>query len=294
MEWQHIIGFYHVARLGSFTKAGEVTLRTQSALSQQIKSLEDQLGCQLFERMGKRKVRLTPAGERFLKFAESVLQSYDGLKEDLTELQVVPRGTLKIAAPFTTFYHLFPGKLKKYLELFPQVELTLLDRPQRRVVELVRDGEADFGLALESVAPKELGILRWKKVDTVLLVPQGHPLAHLKRMTLKEIAKYPLILPPKNIKCPGRTLLEKQFHELGIDFRVIMESSNVELSALYVEMGLGVSFATVVKELPVLTERKLEFIDLAHYFQPDHIAVIMRKDQVLSPYKNAFLNVLFD
>lgn len=201
---------------------------------------------------------------------------------------------MKVAAPFTTLYHLFPGKLKKYLELFPQVELTLLDHPQRKVVELVRDGEADFGLALESVAPKELAVLRWKKVNTVLMVPQGHPLAHLKRITLEQIVKYPLILPPKNIKCPGRTLLEKRLRELGVDFRVIMESSNVELSALYVEMGLGVSFATVVKELPVLTERKLEFIDLTDYFPPDHIAVIMRKDQVLSPYKNALLNVLFD
>jgi len=294
MEWQHIIGFYQVARLKSFTKAAEVTFRTQSALSQQIKLLEDQLGCQLFERIGKRKVRLTSAGERFLKFAESVLEGYDSLREDLTELHIAPKGPLKIAAPFTTFYHLFPGKLRAYLELFPQIELTLLDRPQRKVVELVKVGDADFGLALESVAAEELATVRWKKVETVLMVPRGHPLALLKRITLERIAEYPLILPPKNIRCPGRTLLEKRLRELGVHFRVIMESSNVELSALYVEMGLGISFATVVKDLPVLTERKLQFIDLDDYFQPDHIAVMMRKDRVLSSYKKALLNLLFE
>lgn len=69
MEWQQIVGFYHVARLGSFTKAGEVTLRSQSALSQQIKALEDEFGCHLFERIGTRKLKLTPAGERFLEFS---------------------------------------------------------------------------------------------------------------------------------------------------------------------------------------------------------------------------------
>ncbi|MDY0039191.1 MAG: LysR family transcriptional regulator [Desulforhabdus sp.] len=294
MEWQHIIGFYQVAKLRSFTKAAEVTLRTQSALSQQIKSLEDQLGCQLFERIGRRKIKLTSAGERFLKFAESVLEGYDNLKEDLAELQVAPKGPLKIAAPFTTFYHLLPAKLKKYMELFPQVELTLLDRPQKKVVGLVKEGEADFGLALESIAPKELATIRWRKVDTVLLVPPGHPLTHSKRIALEQIAKYPLILPPKNIKYSGRTLLEKRLRELGAGFRVAMESSNVELSASYVEMGLGISFASIVKELPGLTERKLHFIDLGHHFPPDHIAVMMRKDQVLPPYKKALLNVLFE
>ncbi len=81
MEWQQIIGFYHVARLQSFTKAGEATFRTQSALSQQIKTLEGELDCQLFERIGKRKLALTPAGERFLRFSELVLEKYEKIKE---------------------------------------------------------------------------------------------------------------------------------------------------------------------------------------------------------------------
>ena len=87
MEWQQIIGFYQVAKLGSFTKAGDATFRTQSALSQQVKALEKELDCQLFERIGKRKLRLTSAGERFFEFAEAILESYDCLREDLSELQ---------------------------------------------------------------------------------------------------------------------------------------------------------------------------------------------------------------
>ena len=107
MEWQQVIGFYQIAKLGSFTKAAEATFRTQPALSQQIKALEEELDCHLFERIGKRKLRLTSAGERFLTFAESILENYDSLREDLNELKGSQKGRLKIAAPFTTLYHLF-------------------------------------------------------------------------------------------------------------------------------------------------------------------------------------------
>jgi DNA-binding transcriptional LysR family regulator len=293
MEWQQIIGFYNVARLGSFTKAGEMTLRTQSALSQQIKALEDEFACQLFERIGTRKLKLTTAGARFLEFCQSVLKGYEDLTADLSELEGLPKGPLKIVAPFTTLYHLLPMKLKTYLEHFPQVEITLLDRPQGSVVRLVRDGAVDFGLALESVVPKDLTSIRWKRVETVLIVPQGHPLVQARRVTWKHLAKYPLILPPKDLKYAGRIALEERFQKLGLKYRLAMESSNVELSSLYVETGLGVSLASIVENLPALRQRKLAFLPLGHYFKPDHIALVMRKDKVVDSYKRAFVNTLF-
>lgn len=292
MEWQQLIGFYHVARLKSFTKAAEVTLRTQSALSQQIKALEEELECQLFERTGKRRVAITAAGERLLSFAEFTLQGHADLIEELNKLKRIPKGTLKIAAPFTTLYHLFPERIKEYVESYPYVELTLLDRPQGRVVQLVKGGEADFGFALESVVPKDLQTVRWKKVETVLMVPRGHPLGCLKRVNFEDIAPYPLILPPQNIRHQCRRFFEKQMAKLGLEYRIIMESSNVELSSTYVEMGLGVSFATIQKDLPILKQKKLEFISMDHYFKADYLTVVIRKGREFVPYKQALLGIL--
>jgi len=293
MEWQQIIGFYHVAKLGSFTKAADATFRTQSALSQQIKNLEEELECRLLERIGKRKLRLTSAGERFFQFAETILERYDSLTEELNELKGIQKGRLRIAAPFTTLYHLFPIALKKYIEQFPNVELAILDRSQQGVMDLIKSGDIDFGMVLESNVPAELTSLRWKKVETVVVTPQGHPLAKAKRLTLKQIARYSLILPPKNLKYTYRNRLEERFQELGIDFQIIMESSNVELSTEYVELGLGISFATIVVDLPQLKKRKLEFLPVDHLFKPDHIAVVMRKDKILQTYKSAFIQILF-
>ena len=293
MEWQQIIGFYHVAKLGSFTKAAAATFRTQSALSQQIKALEDELECRLLERIGKRKLRLTFAGERFFGFAKGILEKYDHLTEELNELKGLQKGRLRVAAPFTTLYHLFPQALQYYTRRFPYVELTILDRSQERVIELVKNGDIDLGLALESEVPQDLSTLRWKKVETVLMTPAGHPLARAKRVSLKQIAKHPLILPPKSVRYTCRRRLEEKFRKLGLDYHIVMESSNVELTSVYVEMGLGISFATVVRDLPALKQRKLEFLPMKQLFKPDYIAVVMRKDKTLSLYKNGFLNVLF-
>jgi DNA-binding transcriptional LysR family regulator len=196
-----------------------------------------------------------------------------------------------MAAPFTTLYHLVPFALKNYIKQFPNVELTILDRSQHNILDLIKNGDIDFGLVLKSNVPKNLSSLRWRKVRTVLMTPLGHPLTKAKRVALKQIGKYPLILPPINLKY--RSNLEEKFQKLGIDYHVIMESSNVELSSLYVEMGLGISFATIVTDLPELKRRKLEFLSMDHLFKPDYIAVVMRKDKTLTSYKRAFIKILF-
>ncbi len=293
MEWQKINGFYHVAKLGSFTQAAEATYRTQSALTQQIKSLERELDCQLLERIGKRKIVVTPLGERFFRFAESLLQEYDKLIGDIGEHKGLKKGRLRIAAPFTTLYHLLPEIVKKYNKRFPWVALSLLDRPQRDVVGLVRSGDVDFGIAVEGIISRDLNKHKWKKVEPVLLTPSGHPLAKAKQVTLERIAECPLILPPKSTEFLHRNRLEDLFRKHGLRYSVIMESSNIELSSLYVEMGLGVSFASIVKGLPVFKKRKqLGYVSLRHYLGFEHICIATRKDKKTTAYQEAFLTMM--
>ena len=292
MEWQQLLGFYQVARLGSFTKAAAATFRSQSALSQQVRALEAELDCLLLERLGNR-LRLTPAGEKLLEFSRALLAGYENLKEELHELQGTNQGTLRLAAAFTTLYRLLPDALLAYRRQFPQVDLTLLDRSQATVLDLVKNGEVDFGLALESLVPKELAARRWQPLVPVLLTPRDHPLTARKRLSLRQIVRYPLILPPRDPDYPWRRVLDERFRTLGLSPRIVMESANVELSALYVEMGLGVSFATLAQAMP-RPGRQLAFLPLPGYFKPDHLALVRRRDQVLSGYKKAFINLLFE
>ncbi|TAN44214.1 MAG: LysR family transcriptional regulator [Nitrospirae bacterium] len=293
MEWQQLIGFYNTAKLKSFTRAAEATYRTQSALTQQIKSLEEEFACRFFERIGKRRVVLTPAGERLFRFAESLLLDYRRLREDIAEHIGLKRGSLRVAAPFTTLYHLLPDVIRRYSREFPWVELCLLDRPQAEVVALVKNGDVDFGIALEGIIPPQLNKRRWKKVEPVLLTRKGHPLSKEKKVSLEKIAGCPLILPPKNSGVSHRARLEELFRRRNLDYSVVMESSNVELSSLYVEMGLGVSFASIVRGLPVFKKRKLECISLCHILNAEYICAAARKDKQLTAYQKYFMDMLF-
>ncbi len=291
MEWQQLLGFYQAAKLGSFTKAAEATFRTQSALTQQVKALEEELQCRLFERLG-RQVRLTQAGEKLLKFAEETFARYESLKEEVQDLLGRPGGRLRLAAPFTTLFHLLPATIKEYARRFPHVELTILDRPQVQVIRLVQSGDIDFGLVLEAAAPKSLTRTRWRQVRTALMVPEGHPLARAGKVSLKAIARHPLILPPRTLEYSGRERLEDMFRQENLQYQVVMESANVELSALYVSLGLGIAFATISGDRINLKPENIVFLPLDHYFQAGHIVLIAKPAREPAPYKQAFVQLL--
>jgi DNA-binding transcriptional LysR family regulator len=291
MEWQQLLGFYQAAKLGSFTKAADATFRTQSALTQQVKALEEELQCRLFERLGRR-VQLTQAGEKLLKFAEETFARYDHLKEEMQDLQGRPGGRLRLAAPFTTLFHLLPAAIKEYVRQFPHVELTILDRPQGQVIRLVQSGDIDFGLVLEAVAPKSLTRVRWRQVHTALMVPEGHPLSLAEKVSLADIARHPLILPPRSLEYSGRERLEDMFRQENLQYQMVMESANVELSALYVSLGLGLAFATISGESLNLKPENIVFLPLDHYFQPGHIVLIAKSTRETAPYKQAFIKLL--
>jgi DNA-binding transcriptional LysR family regulator len=288
MEWQQLIGFYHVVQSGGFTKAAKITYRTQSALTQQIQKLEEEFDCQLLERIGKRKILLTTAGEKMFNFAEELVTNYEVLVEEINNLKGLHKGRLRIAAPFTTLSQLLPPKIESFMKQFPQVELSLFDRPQNNVHELILEGEADIGVTLESIAPANFTKVRWRKVETVIMIPLGHPLMDMTEVSLDQIAQCPLILPPKD-SIPRRKL-DKHFEENGLTYRVAMESSNIELSAIYVEMGLGISFATVVRNLPAFEHRNFRFLSLDHNFEADYLTLIYLKEKANNPFLNAFVN----
>ncbi len=292
MEWQQIIGFYHVARLNSFTKAAQATFRTQSALSQQIKSLETELDCLLFERIGKRKLKLTHEGRILFAFAQKVTREHSTVIDELNAARQVYTGNLTIAAPFTTLLHLLPPVIDAFRSKFPQVKPKLFDQRWQQTVESIKSGEVDFGFAQESVVPNDLKKLRWHPIETVLLVPNGSPLTQLKRVTLEQILDYPLILPSEGLNRPIRKMVDTHFEKYGKEQNIFMESSNVELSAAYVERGLGICFASIVRGKTPLKKQNVKMIPLKHYFKSDHIVVVMRHDLHLSEYKRVFLDLL--
>ena len=294
MEWQQIVGFYHLVKLGSFTRAAEVTFRTQSALSQQIKNLEEELGCQLVERIGKKKLRLTLVGEKLLDFSKHVLERHEHLIDSINEIKGKQTGRLRLTAPFNTLYYLLPGYIERFRQRFPGVELKVMDRPPLSVVELVREGEVDLALAMEYAAPKDLIIRPWKKGEYILVVPKDHPLLNVKKASLEQIAQYPLIMPNLHAKSSVSLKVLRLFETHGINYNIAMESSNALLSLKYIEIGVGISLFLATQELRRKISAQLKIIPLDHHLKPEYIALIMRKDKLLGPIGTAFVDILFE
>ncbi len=292
LELSRLISFFHVARLSSISKASEVVCRNQPAVTQQIKALEDEIGCKLFHRIGKRKLVPTQEGKRLQAFVRSLMYEMDCTLDDIRLMGGGEYGQVSIAAPFTTCFQILPAVIKRFNDSFPKVNVSIFDQPQDAAVAMVRDGEADFAIASESVIPRGVHTVLWKRVVPALIVPAGHLFTNRNKITIRDIAGEKLILPPDGRRHPGRLLLEKSAREAGILLDILIESSNVELSSRLVEEGLGVSFATIVEGASLLHGRELDFVPLDHLLPDGNLWIAMRDEDVLRGARAKFLEAL--
>ena len=145
MEFQQLRGFFYSARLGNLTKAAEKMTITQSAVSQQIKSLEEELGVKLFNRFGPRK-DLTSEGRLFYQIITPIIQEIDSLKITFEDMKGNQRGILTIAATTFMIMNYLPFMIKKFIDKYPHVRLTILERRWNEIVYMAQSGENDFGI----------------------------------------------------------------------------------------------------------------------------------------------------
>lgn len=289
MEAQQLAAFRHLARTGSFSGAARATYRTQPAVSQQIKALEQELGCALVERAGRRYAGLTPAGERLLAFCHNAAQQEQALREDLAALEGRELGRVRLAAPLTTLMQLIPPVLKNYAAQYPEVELSLWDRPQAEARAMLLAGEADLGLGLMSAAHAGLEARPWLRARPMLMAPKEHPLARRrKKLAPGDLAPYRLILPPAGSTPAHRKALD----ELLGPCRVLLESANVELSAALVSQGLGLAFASVAQPKATARWPGIKFVSLEHLLPSERLALFRKKGRGLPAYQQALVDMI--
>src|SRR5258708_1042342 len=124
MDFDQLRAFIEVARLGNFSRAAEKVLRSQPAISAQIRQLEQDYGQKLFDRSAKR-VRLTPAGERLMEYAQRMIELRAESLQAVADFDGVPTGTLSIGAHESTFFFLLPKNFSPYHKKIPPVKITV-------------------------------------------------------------------------------------------------------------------------------------------------------------------------
>lgn len=288
MNLQYLKNFYFITRFGNFTKAAEAVHRTQSTLSSQIKNLEEELGCPLFERNGRQNVILTPSGEVLLEFAKTVLRQYDDLEMRLGELQfssAEESGRLRIGAAPSVVDSLLPFHIPKFQVQYPRIKIQLFSRSPVDIFEQVREGFLDIGISLDSAIPKNFEAHAWIPLRLTLMLPYGHALAGTANPNIRDILKYPLIMPT-NSRFLTRLLYDQQIMDMGIEPNIVLESDYNVTHARYVHAGFGISFMYLSDDTIEKFKKKICCINLDNLAPPLFLKFFHRKSTKLNLVKN--------
>jgi DNA-binding transcriptional LysR family regulator len=258
LDADQLLAFVTVARERGFSRAARRLGRTQSAVSQAVARLEQELDARLFVRSG-RTTELSAAGRALLERAERILDEMARAREGLEALHELTAGQLAVGTSDTLAYYVLPPIVAEFRARHPAVELRLDNRPSPATAERVAERAVDVGvvtlplpsglriggkplaerLSIEPLAPQE----------EVAICPPDHPLARRRRVGLEAILGYPLLLLDRTTG--ARALLDAELARIGAAPAPAMEMSSVEVLKKLVELGLGVS---VVPALAVARE----------------------------------------
>ena len=240
MQTQHIVSFYHVARLRSITKAADIQGLAQPTVTSHLKKLEEELGFSLFDRI-KRPIMLTSDGAAVLEMIGPIVNGLSALK-----IHADSQGrdvSLTIAAYADLVLHYLPQAIQRFRTEYPNVHIRLLARHHSEMIQMARSGEVDLALSTtQNVLDSSLDFVDLFTSSTMMLTPPGHELLEQQPVRLEDISKWPLILYGPNTIL--RTRLERAFREQGLDYEMVMEMDNVEYAKRYVRIGMGISFCS--------------------------------------------------
>jgi len=287
MDFDQIHTFLEIVRLKSFSKAAQTCYRTQPAISAQIRQLEHELKCELFERFGSR-ISLTTAGKLFAHYAEQMMDVRRQAQNALNELESMPRGELVIAANEATCIYVLPSVFAEYKVQFPGVQLQVNRSYGSRIVEAVMENVADFGLTQLPVAEKRVQIVDIYKDEVRCVVPVDHPLAASETISCEDVVRFPLLLPQSGMT---RTRLNAWFEKVEDELRISMELDSTETMKRFVMAGLGISFLSGATAQEEVTAGTLRAIPLAPEPMIRKLGLIYRKDKALSKAALGFIQV---
>ncbi len=273
----------------SFTKAAQINGVTQSAVSQQISSLERQFKSMLIER-SKKKFRLTREGQVLYEYSKQIIQTYDLLHSKIQEIKDIISGTIRVSTIYSIGLHDLPPYIKKFMKAYPTVNVHVEYRRSNQVYEDVLSNVVDMGLVAYPNKDARLEVVALRKDRLVLICHPQHPLAKSKSIKLHALSGQKFIGFEPDI--PTRKAIDKILKDRNIEVLHVMEFDNVETVKRAVEIDAGISIVpqgTVAQEVSKQTLAQVQLED-SEFYRP--LAAIYKKNKVLSPAMKQFLAIV--
>ncbi|HFG7064663.1 CysB family HTH-type transcriptional regulator [Acinetobacter baumannii] len=272
----------------NLTEASAALYTSQSGVSKHIKDLEDELGVQLFVRKGKRLLGLTEPGQSLLSIVERMLVDAENIKRLADDFNKVDEGTLTIATTHTQARYVLPPIVNQFKKLFPIVHLILQQASPVEIAEMLLQGEADIGIATESLTTEEnLASIPYYQWQHSIITPQDHPLTQLDKIDLDALSEYPLITYHGGFT--GRSKIDKAFEDAQIDADIVMSALDADVIKTYVELGMGVG---IVNDVAYDAERDYRLKQIkTDIFGVNTTWIAVRKGHLLRGYGYEFISL---
>jgi len=281
--------FCQVARLGSVSRAAEALYVSQPAVSQQLQALEREFGARLLERSGRRLLP-TREGEALYELARPLVEGIDALPAAFRrQVAGMDAGELEIAANSSTILYLLPRIVGAFREQHPDVRLRLHNTISADGTDLLRADTVELVVGSMLDVPADLSYVPVYSFQPMLITPRDHPLASTPRLTLEDISRHGLILPPQR-QVTWR-LVDLVFQQARVPYTVSLEVGGWEVIKQYVAMGLGISIVTSIC-LDDADRERLAIRPLDAWFPARSYGVVVRKGKVLSAQARAFIDLI--
>ena len=289
MNFQQLRAVRETARSGfNLTDVAGILHTSQPGISRQIRELEDELGVEIFIRIGKRLTGLTPPGEVVLPIVERLLLDAENLKRAGEEFASQDTGRLAIAATHSQARYALPQVVRDFRALYPKVTLNLHQGSPRQVAEMLLSGEADIGVATEALAHYEdllaLPCYRW--THSVLVPPEHELLQLVGPPALADLARHPIITYESGYT--GRTHIDEAFASAGVKPDIVLTAMDADVIKTYVELGLGIGIVAAIA-FDAERDRNLRALDARHLFEVNLTRLAIRRGTWLRGYAYVFI-----
>ncbi len=286
MEIRNLISFVHVAELNSFTKAAEVLGYSQSTISFQIKQLETELDCLLFERIN-HTITLTQRGEELLEYAQNISRLTEEFKQNTASDKTI-KGFVHVVSPDSICEEMLMSNYGKFNELYPQINLRFTAADTLDMFEMLDKNEADIMLTLDNhIHRNDYVIAKEKHIDMHFVTNAKSPLLKCKELSIFDIINEPFLLTERGMGY--RRVLDKELAKKSIEISPILEVGRTDIITNLLENGEGISYLPDFVTKKKVNDGKLAYLNITDIQTDIWEQLIYHKNKWVSNCLKAFI-----
>lgn len=289
MDLKKLETFIQVAEQGSFTKAAEKLGYTQSAVSFQIKQLEEALKTVLFERIN-HSIKLTPKGREILNLAHQMIALSADIEKAANDTNEIS-GTVRIAMADSLCHFIFWDHFSEFHRLYPNIKLKVISTSTEEMFRLAKQNDIDLVFTLDKhLYDTNYIIVKEHEINTSLITSAENELALKEELSLDDIGSEPLILTEKGMSY--RQTFEEYAAKKSIELKPILETGDTELICHLVEQGAGISFLPDFVTEKYVKNGKIKQVRLSDFSAGIWIQILHHRDKWITPQMQCVMDYL--